>query len=111
MAGRGVLVRRLEMLKVEAIARAYLTGGGLEEYREGGSVSALAQHAGEVPHRVPERVEVVDRPAPDLLRVGPGLPDRLEEAGDDGLAAPPFGGLPQQRTFGHHSAGVPQDPR
>src|SRR5437868_12340412 len=39
--GRAVLVRRLDMLKVEAIARAYLTGGGLEEYREKGSVSGV----------------------------------------------------------------------
>ena len=31
------------MLKVEAIARAYLTGGGLEEYREKGSVSGRAR--------------------------------------------------------------------
>lgn len=41
VAGRAVLVRKLEMLKVEAIARAYLTGGGLEEYREKGSVSGV----------------------------------------------------------------------
>ncbi|MDN5798024.1 MAG: phosphoribosylaminoimidazolesuccinocarboxamide synthase [Intrasporangium sp.] len=41
VAGRAVLVRRLEMLKVEAIARAYLTGGGLEEYREKGSVCGV----------------------------------------------------------------------
>ena len=34
VAGRAVLVRRLEMLPVECIARAYLTGGGLAEYRE-----------------------------------------------------------------------------
>lgn len=42
VAGRAVLVRRLEMLKIEAIARAYLTGGGLEEYRAAGSVSGVA---------------------------------------------------------------------
>ena len=29
--GRAVLVRRLEMLPVECVARAYLTGGGLRE--------------------------------------------------------------------------------
>ncbi len=39
--GRAVVVRRLDMLKVEAIARAYLTGGGLEEYRAKGSVSGV----------------------------------------------------------------------
>jgi len=42
VAGRAVLVRKLDMLKVEAIARAYLTGGGLEEYRDKGSVSGVA---------------------------------------------------------------------
>ena len=30
VAGRAVLVRRLEMLPVECVARAYLTGGGLQ---------------------------------------------------------------------------------
>ncbi len=39
--GRGVLVRRLEMLPVECVARAYLTGGGLREYRADGTVSGL----------------------------------------------------------------------
>ncbi len=38
VAGRAVLVRRLEMVPVEAIGRAYLTGSGLAEYVERGSV-------------------------------------------------------------------------
>ncbi len=46
VAGRAVLVRKLDMLKVEAIARAYLTGGGLEEYREKGSVSGVVAARG-----------------------------------------------------------------
>ncbi|NHA68973.1 phosphoribosylaminoimidazolesuccinocarboxamide synthase [Phycicoccus flavus] len=41
VAGRAVLVRRLEMLPVECVARAYLTGGGLREYRADGHVSGL----------------------------------------------------------------------
>ena len=41
VAGRAVLVRRLEMVPVECIARAYLTGGGLEEYARLGSVSGV----------------------------------------------------------------------
>jgi len=41
VAGRAVLCRRLEMLPVECIARAYLTGGGLSEYAEQGSVSGV----------------------------------------------------------------------
>jgi phosphoribosylaminoimidazole-succinocarboxamide synthase len=40
--GRAVLVRRLEMLPVECVARAYLTGGGLREYRADGRVSGIA---------------------------------------------------------------------
>lgn len=39
--GRAVLVRRLEMLPVECVARAYLTGGGLREYRADGHVSGV----------------------------------------------------------------------
>lgn len=46
VAGRAVIVRKLEMLQLEAIARAYLTGGGLEEYRATGTVSGIALPAG-----------------------------------------------------------------
>ncbi len=42
VAGRAVLVRRLSMLPVECVARAYLTGGGLREYEADGTVSGLA---------------------------------------------------------------------
>ena len=41
VAGRAVLCRRLEMVPVECIARAYLTGGGLSEYAAKGSVSGI----------------------------------------------------------------------
>ena len=46
VAGRAVLVRRLEMLPVECVARAYLTGGGLREYRADGHVSGIPLPAG-----------------------------------------------------------------
>ena len=46
VAGRAVLVRRLEMIPVECIARAYLTGGGLSEYRQSGAVSGVPLPAG-----------------------------------------------------------------
>jgi phosphoribosylaminoimidazole-succinocarboxamide synthase len=46
VAGRAVLVRRLDMVPVECVARAYLTGGGLREYVEDGTVSGLALPAG-----------------------------------------------------------------
>lgn len=65
VAGRGVLVRRLDMLKVEAIARAYLTGGGLEEYREKGSVSGVTLPEGLVDgSRLPEPVFTPTTKAP-----------------------------------------------
>jgi phosphoribosylaminoimidazole-succinocarboxamide synthase len=40
-AGRAVRCRPLEMLPVECIARGYLTGLGLEEYRKDGTVSGV----------------------------------------------------------------------
>lgn len=43
---RGVLVRPLEMVQVECVARGYLTGGGLAEYRQTGTVSGVALPAG-----------------------------------------------------------------
>jgi phosphoribosylaminoimidazole-succinocarboxamide synthase len=46
VAGRAVLVRRLEMVPVECVARAYLTGGGLREYAADGTVSGIALPAG-----------------------------------------------------------------
>lgn len=42
VAGRAVLVERLDMVPLEAIARAYLTGGGLAEYRATGAVCGVA---------------------------------------------------------------------
>ena len=44
--GRAVLVERLEMLPVECVARAYLTGGGLGEYAATGAVSGIPLPAG-----------------------------------------------------------------
>ncbi|TWE11506.1 phosphoribosylaminoimidazolesuccinocarboxamide synthase [Rudaeicoccus suwonensis] len=40
--GRAVLVERLDMVPVECVARAYLTGGGLTEYQTDGTVSGVA---------------------------------------------------------------------
>jgi len=65
VAGRAVLVRKLEMLKVEAIARAYLTGGGLEEYHAKGSVSGIPLPDGLVDgSRLPEPVFTPTTKAP-----------------------------------------------
>jgi len=44
--GRAVLVRRLDMVAVECVARGYLTGGGLSDYRATGIVSGVRLPAG-----------------------------------------------------------------
>ena len=57
VAGRAVLVRRLEMIPVECIARAYLTGGGLAEYARVGSVCGVPLPEGLVDgSRLPEPI-------------------------------------------------------
>jgi phosphoribosylaminoimidazole-succinocarboxamide synthase len=40
-AGRAIRCRWLRMVKVECVARGYLTGGGLAEYRDTGAVSGV----------------------------------------------------------------------
>ncbi len=42
LQGRAVLVKRLEMVAVECVARGYLTGGGLTDYHATGVVSGVA---------------------------------------------------------------------
>jgi len=46
VAGRAVLVQRLDMVPVECIGRAYLTGSGLTEYRQSSSVCGVPLPAG-----------------------------------------------------------------
>ncbi|WP_120006708.1 phosphoribosylaminoimidazolesuccinocarboxamide synthase [Nesterenkonia muleiensis] len=46
VAGRGMIVKRLEMVEAEAIVRGYLTGSGLAEYREFGTVNEIPLPAG-----------------------------------------------------------------
>ncbi len=46
VAGRAVLVRRLDMVPVECIGRAYLTGSGLADYRESGADCGVPLPAG-----------------------------------------------------------------
>jgi phosphoribosylaminoimidazole-succinocarboxamide synthase len=41
VAGRSMVVQRLDMFEVECIARGYLTGSGLAEYRESGTVTGI----------------------------------------------------------------------
>ncbi|QFZ23728.1 phosphoribosylaminoimidazolesuccinocarboxamide synthase [Saccharothrix syringae] len=44
--GRALLVRKLEMVQVECVARGYLTGSGMAEYRQGGAVCGVELPAG-----------------------------------------------------------------
>jgi phosphoribosylaminoimidazole-succinocarboxamide synthase len=65
VAGRAVLVRRLEMLPVECVARAYLTGGGLREYQADRHVSGVLLPEGLVDgSRLPEPVFTPSTKAP-----------------------------------------------
>ncbi|MEO3937053.1 phosphoribosylaminoimidazolesuccinocarboxamide synthase [Dermatophilaceae bacterium Soc4.6] len=65
VGGRAVLVRRLDMVPVECVARAYLTGGGLEEYTATGSVSGIPLPAGLLDgSRLPEPIFTPSTKAP-----------------------------------------------
>ena len=46
VSGRAMLVRRLDMLPIECVARGYLTGSGLADYRRDGAVCGVELPAG-----------------------------------------------------------------
>ncbi|HEY0788212.1 MAG TPA: phosphoribosylaminoimidazolesuccinocarboxamide synthase [Thermoanaerobaculia bacterium] len=46
LAGRTVLVRRCELIPIECVARGYLAGSGLKEYRESGTVCGIELEKG-----------------------------------------------------------------
>ena len=55
--GRAMICRRLDMIAVEAVARGYLTGGGLLDYRATGEVCGIALGPGLVDgDRLPEPI-------------------------------------------------------
>ena len=57
VAGRAVLVQRLQMFPVECVARGYLTGSALEEYAGGGAVCGVPLPTGLVDgSRLPDPV-------------------------------------------------------
>jgi phosphoribosylaminoimidazole-succinocarboxamide synthase len=57
VAGRAMLVRRLDMLPVECVARGYLSGSGTAEYRRTGAIVDVALPAALVEgSRLPEPV-------------------------------------------------------
>lgn len=57
VAGRSMICRRLAMFPVECVARGYLTGSGLAEYRGNGEVTGIPLPAGLVDgSRLPEPI-------------------------------------------------------
>lgn len=57
VAGRAMVCRRLDMFPVECVARGYLTGSGLVEYRASGEVCGIALPGGlEDGSRLPEPI-------------------------------------------------------
>ena len=55
--GRAMVVRRLDMVQAECVARGYLTGSGMVEYRESGSVCGVELPGGLVEaSRLPEPI-------------------------------------------------------
>jgi phosphoribosylaminoimidazole-succinocarboxamide synthase len=91
-AGRAIRCRRLQMLPVECIARGYLAGMGLQEYRARGTVSGVALPPGlQEGSRLPEPIFTPTTKAPvgehdefmtfdDVVAlVGAGTAHRLRE--------------------------------
>lgn len=64
-AGRAIRCRRLRMVPIECVARGYLTGGGLTEYRAVGSVSGVSLPDGlDEASRLPEPIFTPSTKAP-----------------------------------------------
>ncbi len=88
VAGRAVLVRRLEMVPVECIARAYLAGNGLAEYQRAGSISGVALPAGLVEgSRLPTPIFTPTTKAPVGEHDEPMTDDEVQAAVGSQLAA------------------------
>ncbi|MGL5851512.1 MAG: phosphoribosylaminoimidazolesuccinocarboxamide synthase [Phycicoccus sp.] len=85
---RAVLVERLDMLPVECVARAYLTGGGLAEYRASGAVSGIRLPPGLVDgDRLPEPIFTPSTKAPAGQHDEPMPYAEVEAVVGGGLAA------------------------
>ncbi|HUX72979.1 MAG TPA: phosphoribosylaminoimidazolesuccinocarboxamide synthase [Steroidobacteraceae bacterium] len=57
LAGRSMVVRRLDALPVEAVVRGYLIGSGYRDYRSGGAVCGIGLPAGlRIADRLPEPI-------------------------------------------------------
>jgi len=91
LAGRAMLVRRLDMIPFECIARGYLVGSGWKEYRSGGTVCGIPLPAGlREADKLPEplftpstkAITGHDENVPESVlvdRLGPDLAGRLHD--------------------------------
>jgi len=91
LAGRSMLVRRAEVIKVECVARGYITGSGWKDYQKTGAVCGIELPAGLVEsQQLPEPIFTPTTKADtghDLPltfeetadQVGKGLAERLKE--------------------------------
>ena len=91
LAGRAMLVRKAEVIPVECVARGYLTGSGLKQYRAEGHVCGVPLPAGLVESsRLPEPIFTPTTKAAEghdlpltfeetVDLVGRGLAERLRE--------------------------------
>ena len=84
--GRGLVVRRLQMLPVECVVRGYITGSGWKDYQASGSVSGIALPAGlQESERLREiSVAIYEHAASHALERGIILADTKFEFGLDG---------------------------
>ncbi|MGZ4665287.1 MAG: phosphoribosylaminoimidazolesuccinocarboxamide synthase [Frankiaceae bacterium] len=91
LRGRSMLCRRLDMVPVECVARGYLTGSGLVDYRRTGSISGHELPAGlRDGDRLPEPIYTPSTKAPQgehdenitradvVERIGPALAKEIE---------------------------------
>jgi phosphoribosylaminoimidazole-succinocarboxamide synthase len=91
LAGRAMLVRRAQVIPVECVARGYLTGSGLKQYRAEGHVCGVPLPPGlDEAHRLPEPIFTPTTKAAEghdlpltfeetVELVGRGLAERLRE--------------------------------
>jgi phosphoribosylaminoimidazole-succinocarboxamide synthase len=79
LAGRGMLVRRAEVVPVECVARGYITGSGWKDYRATGAVCGIELPEGLVEsERLPEPIFTPTTKA----ATGHDLPLTFEETAD-----------------------------
>jgi len=91
LAGRSMLVKRAQVIPVECVARGYLTGSGLKQYRAEGHVCGVPLPPGlDEAHRLPEPIFTPTTKAAEghdlpltfeetVDLIGRGLAERLRE--------------------------------